>query len=180
MLTLPEQGIQAGHIRGEVRLMTVLKDFTHLHREEHENCMHFSHLFQYVSAYEATKDQVEDLRLAIIEGLSKARKETTPVIVDQDGEMFIICNPSGSLSLCLRWKNYDLYDEEIHKFNSLAKPDHIPKPTTTEINLVAEAISEEQGCSSCANTEPEGKHCGACTKEAKVAIAAFLKARGQR
>src|SRR6185369_11440436 len=42
------------------------------------------------------------------------------------------------------------------------------EPTREEINLVADAISEEQGCSSCAGIKPEDKHCEACTKEAQV------------
>jgi hypothetical protein len=43
----------------------------------------------------------------------------------------------------------------------------------TEVNFVADAISEYQYCSSCAGTKVTDVHCKACTEEAKVAIKAI-------
>lgn len=96
--------------------MSIDHKWFHLHREENENRLHLSHLFQYVSAYENCPERMQDLRDAITEGLKQAKLTTTPQIVDQDGEMFFVCNPAGTVSLCLRWKNYEIAPrEEIEK-----------------------------------------------------------------
>ena len=103
--------------------MNINPNFQHLRREEHEAKMHFSHLHQYVSAYEPSPEGLEDLRQAILQGLAEAKRDTRPVIVDQDGEMFIVCNPAGSISLCLRWKNYELHEpSELDKTLSVHGP----------------------------------------------------------
>lgn len=74
--------------------------------------VHISHLMEYVSAYrpsgEMTTALMEDLRDALL----RARKSRSPEIVDQDGEMFFVVNPAGSIDLCLRWKHYELPKEE--------------------------------------------------------------------
>lgn len=102
-------------------------NFQHLRREEHEPRMHFSHLHQYVSAYEPSPERLEDLRQAILQGLVEAKRDTRPVIVDQDGEMFIVCYPAGSISLCLRWKSYELAErDELEKVFDLDKSPHGP------------------------------------------------------
>lgn len=49
-----------------------------------------------------------------------------------------------------------------------------------EINAVAEAISEEQGCGDCAGTSKDTRHCRACEKEAEVAIIALREARAAK
>ena len=72
--------------------------------------LHFSHLFQYVSAYELTPEGLEDLKLSLLAGLKEAKRTCTRQIVDQDGEHFFVCNPSGSFDLCISWKSYRIID----------------------------------------------------------------------
>ena len=69
-------------------------------------------------------------------------------------------------------------DKEIRNLNErLEKCEAILRnPDSSIINLVAEAISEQQGCSSCAGSEPTGPHCKACTNEARLAVKVFCAA----
>ena len=96
----------------QLRQGGIFDGFEHLSRDEHEDKLHFSHLFQYVSAYEASEERLEDLRTAIVDGLREAQSTHRPVIVDQDGEMFILCHGGGTISLCLRWKTYKLLEPD--------------------------------------------------------------------
>jgi hypothetical protein len=77
--------------------------------------LHFSHLFEYVSAYEFSEEMLNQLESDLISGLAKAKRETIPVMVDQDGEHFFICNPSGSFDLCIRWKSYRIVNDNCAK-----------------------------------------------------------------
>jgi hypothetical protein len=89
-----------------------MKDFTHVTRYEGENLLHFSHLFQYVSAWEPSEERQGDLRGAILCALERAKKESEPQIVDQDGEMFFVVYPNEMISLCLRWKSYKIAKDD--------------------------------------------------------------------
>lgn len=100
--------------------MNIDPKWFHLRREENENRLHLSHLFQYVSAYENCPERLQDLRDAITDGLKQAKLMTTPQIVDQDGEMFFVCHPAGTISLCLRWKNYEIAPRD--DFEKLVDP----------------------------------------------------------
>jgi hypothetical protein len=75
-----------------------------------ENKLHFSHLFGYVSAYHLTDEMCEELWQDLLTGLVKAKNSHEPVIVDQCGEHFFLCNPSGSFDLCIRWKSYRIVE----------------------------------------------------------------------
>ena len=96
----------------EPKFPDIPEDFIHVGRDENEDKLHFSHLFQYVSAYEPSKERVEDLRQAVIAAMKIAKETRVPQLVDQDGEMFLLCHGGGQLSLCLRWKTYKLLEPD--------------------------------------------------------------------
>ena len=79
--------------------------FEHV-RQEGDEKLHFSHLHRYVSAYETSDSMVQQLAVDLIAALKVARDTCTRQIVDQDGEMFFVCNPNGTFSLCLEWKKF--------------------------------------------------------------------------
>lgn len=85
-----------------------VKMFTHVRRCEDEKKLHISHLYHYVSAYQYTKEDCDDLVEQLEQALRKAKAKTEVVLVDKDGEMFFAVYPSGNISLCLRWKEYEV------------------------------------------------------------------------
>ena len=100
-----------------------LDDFVHVEQEGDQK-LHISHLHHYVSAYELCDATVATLRESLVEGLKKARETSERVIVDQDGEMFFVCNPSGTFTLCVPWKTYkplplDDFERELKKVQSV-------------------------------------------------------------
>ena len=88
--------------------------FTHVKTNEDavDKQLHLSHLHAYVSAYQTTDATVKELADALVEGLAEAKRETRQVIVDQDGEHFFVCYPSGAFDLCIRWKSYRIVKEK--------------------------------------------------------------------
>lgn len=86
--------------------------FTHVKRTEDEKRLHISHLYHYVSAYERCRQEI-DLLVEMLEGaLVEAKEKRIAVEVNRDGEMFFMVYPSGQISLCLRWKDYEVIREE--------------------------------------------------------------------
>jgi len=85
--------------------------FTHVRREEGEQCLHISHLHHYVSAYECSAEMVADLVDALEQAIGRAKRTLVPQVVDQDGEMFFLVGPLGRIDLCLRWKTYEVIRE---------------------------------------------------------------------
>lgn len=86
--------------------------FTHISREDMENCLHISHLYHYVSAYYESEEEYKDLIEMIEEGLKEAKEKKTGVYVDKDGECQIRCNPNSTITLMLPWKHYKIIREE--------------------------------------------------------------------
>ena len=88
--------------------------FTYVKRAEicHGNATHISHLFQYVSAYELTKETLSDLINDIEQALIKARTTVETQIVHQDGECCLHITPTGYIILMLPWKVFTLFDEK--------------------------------------------------------------------
>lgn len=89
--------------------------FTHVTRDEGEESLHVSNLHQYVSAYRTSKETVDDLVSDLCVALDTAKITRERQIVDQDGEMFFVVYPAGTISLCLRWKTYKVADDETTK-----------------------------------------------------------------
>ena len=83
-----------------------LSDHVKTPSENIDNALHISHLMQYVSAYEPVPERMADLKVSLGEALQRAKATCTGQIVDQDGEMFFVVNPSGTFDLCLRWKHF--------------------------------------------------------------------------
>jgi len=86
--------------------------FSHVKTTELDNNLHISHLYGYVSAYEYSKEECEELVEQIEQALIEANKTYRGIIVDRDGEMFFVVYPNGMISLCLRWKNYEIIRED--------------------------------------------------------------------
>lgn len=89
-----------------------MKPFTHVKRIENEKKLHISHLYHYVSAYEYSEEDLDYLVSQLEDALVEAKTKRREVIVDRDGEMFFVVYPSGNMSLCLRWKEYEIIREE--------------------------------------------------------------------
>lgn len=79
---------------------------THLTREEHESSIHLSHLYDYVSAWQISKEEVKDLAMMLEAALEEARETTQTQIVDKDGECCFHVTPGGYIILMLPWKKY--------------------------------------------------------------------------
>lgn len=77
-----------------------------------QKTLHFSHLYQYVSAYEMTQERLEQLEEDIRDAVTVAKDSRTKQFVDMDGEMFFVVYPSGMIALCLRWQEFTISEEE--------------------------------------------------------------------
>lgn len=85
----------------------MFEDFQHVALDyEDANRIQFSHLHQYVSAYETSPEMVEQLRQDLVDALKRAKETRARQIVDQDGEFFFTANPNGTFDLCIPWKRY--------------------------------------------------------------------------
>jgi len=78
----------------------------YLKRDEGEEHLHLSHLYQYVSAYTNSKEMVEELGSRIKVALLNAKEKIETQIVDLDGECCFHVHPSGGIVLMLPWKKY--------------------------------------------------------------------------
>ena len=74
--------------------------------------LHYSHLYPYVSAYEATARGLDEFRRMLMESLRIAAEIRQVQYVSLDGEMFIECTPTGRVNLCLRWREYEVWTPE--------------------------------------------------------------------
>ena len=81
--------------------------FTHIKQTGPEK-LHISRLYQYISAYEMDSEEVEYLVELIEKGLHKAHRDTETVIVDRNGEMCFHCHPSGTITLMIPWKEFEI------------------------------------------------------------------------
>jgi hypothetical protein len=70
--------------------------------------LHISHIMKYVSAYEPTKEMWKELAGDIEAAIKKAKRTRNCQYVDQDGEMFLEISPGGYISLCMRWRMYQV------------------------------------------------------------------------
>ena len=86
--------------------------FTHVSRDEGQEKLHFSHLYRYVSAYEYSKEMLDDLIEQIEEALIQAKKNTEILIVDHDGECCFNVYPNGKIQLMIPWKRYKIIRDE--------------------------------------------------------------------
>jgi hypothetical protein len=69
--------------------------------------LHIGHLHQYVSAYETTPETIAQLVESLEEALKESQRDCKEIIVDQDGhDHFFVVSPSGTISLCVRWKEF--------------------------------------------------------------------------
>lgn len=73
--------------------------------------LHISHIHGHVSAHYTTPESVAELEKSIEEALKIASDTLVPQMIDQDGEMFIVCHPAGTISLCLRWQEFEILKE---------------------------------------------------------------------
>lgn len=86
----------------------------HLQTNETESRVHLSHFMYLVSAYEPSKERVEDLADSLLEAIEDAKREVKSIIVDQDcNEHFFVVHPSGTISLCARMRDYKLVEEIV-------------------------------------------------------------------
>lgn len=92
--------------------MSKKKWFTHVSRDEGEEKLHISHLYEYVSAYCIGTGDLDLLVELIEEALVKAKETMQAQIVDRDGEMCLHVYPSGNLTLMIPWKCYKIIREE--------------------------------------------------------------------
>lgn len=86
--------------------------------------LHISHLMQYVSAYHRSPNAIAELEDDLINAVRRADSKTEAQIVSQDGEMFFIVYPSGTISLCLQWKDFEIVD--IIEINPAADNNNLP------------------------------------------------------
>jgi len=86
--------------------------FTHVSRIEGDEKIHISQLYEYVSPYSHSEEEVNMLRKLIEEALLKAKETTETQIVDREGEMCFHVYSSGQLTLMVPWKWYKIIREE--------------------------------------------------------------------
>ncbi len=84
---------------------------THVKREEGEEKLHISHLYNYVSAYEYSMEELEDLTQMIINALKEAKETKQVQIVDKNGECCFHITPAGYIILMRPWKRYKMIEE---------------------------------------------------------------------
>jgi hypothetical protein len=83
-------------------------DFARTMCIQEKSSMHFSHLHQYVSAYETNEPNLLRLELQIIDAFIEVkRRGVGHEMVDQDGEMSLMCCAGGQIILMLPWKRFD-------------------------------------------------------------------------
>ena len=81
-------------------------------RELDSQCIHLSHFHKFVSAYESSKEMVEDLAEDIRMAVKKAKETKEAIIVCQDNSdhVFIVW-PRGSISLMAERKRFEILEE---------------------------------------------------------------------
>ncbi len=82
--------------------------FTHVKREEtlHAGRIHISHLYEYVSAYVMSKEEVDFLVNMLETALVQAKSSGQTQIVDRDGEFCFHVTPAGYITLMIPWKTF--------------------------------------------------------------------------
>jgi hypothetical protein len=96
------------HIKHEQK---EIEHFTHVKREEHQEKLHISHLYDYVSAYVHSSEELEDLIQMIVSALKEAKETKQVQIVDKDGECCFHVTPNEYIILMLPWKRYKIIEE---------------------------------------------------------------------
>jgi hypothetical protein len=76
-----------------------------------ETKLHISHLYNYVSAYVGSKEEIEDLVDMISFAIDEAKEKGQTQIVDKDGEFCFHVTPMGYVILMIPWKIYEIIDE---------------------------------------------------------------------
>jgi len=85
--------------------------FTHVKQAMVQKKLHISHLYEYVSAYYKTEDEVNCLVSMLTFALKEAKEKHETQIVDRDGEFCFHVTPAGYIMLMIPWKIYKVLDE---------------------------------------------------------------------
>lgn len=90
-----------------------------LKRSDFGNILHLSHLYEYVSAYAISKDEVIRLAEEINKALVIAEKLTKTQIVHLDGEHCFHITPTGYIVLMIPWKTYKVFNYKSNESQEL-------------------------------------------------------------
>ena len=84
--------------------------FTHVKSADAfvETKLHISHLYDYVSAYVRTQEEIEILVDSLVFAINEAKGTKQTQIVDRDGEFCFHVTPAGYIILMIPWKIYEI------------------------------------------------------------------------
>lgn len=87
--------------------------FTHVKTPDHAvyKSMHISHLYRYISAYELSEEEWQNLVQMLEAAVKKAKETRETQLVDKSGEFTFHVTPAGYLILMIPWKIFEIVKE---------------------------------------------------------------------